>query len=120
MIEMESHADLAAKSSPANMIPPEFVTMGKNHFEGLAKIQTELIERLGEANRSWLDRMQSEATLASEFSSKLTASHSIADGTAACQEWAKRRMELFTEDGQRLMTNSQKFMEKATQFLSNG
>jgi hypothetical protein len=29
-------------------------------------------------------------------------------------------MELFTEDGQRLMTNSQKFTEKAAQFLSNG
>jgi hypothetical protein len=28
-------------------------------------------------------------------------------------------MELFTEDGQRLITNSQKLMEKAAQFLSN-
>ena len=64
--------------------------------------------------------MQSEATLASDFSSKLIASHSIADTTTACQEWAKRRMELFTEDGQRLMANGQKFMENTTQFLSNG
>ena len=94
--------------------------MGKKHFDELAKIQSDLLEEIREANQNWLDRMQSEATLASEFSSKLTASHSIADTTAACQEWAKRRMELFTEDGQRLMTNSQKFIEKAAQFLSDG
>jgi hypothetical protein len=76
------------------------------------------LEEIREANQNWLDRIQSEAALASEFTSKLTASHSIADTTTACQEWAKRRMELFTEDGQRLMTNSQKFMERAAQFLS--
>jgi len=78
------------------------------------------LEEIREANQNWLDRIQSEAALASEFTSKLTASHSIADTTTACQEWAKRRMELFSEDGQRLMTNSQKFMERAAQFLSNG
>ena len=84
------------------------------------KIQADLLEEIREANQNWLDRIQLEATLASEFSAKLTASHSVADTNTACQEWAKRRMELFTEDSQRLMTNSQKSMEKAAQFLSNG
>lgn len=108
------------KPSSLNLALPLVSAMGKKRFEELAKIQSDLLEEVREANQNWLDRMQSEATLASEFSSKLTASHSIADAAAACQEWAKRRMELFTEDGQRLMTNSQKFMEKAAQFLSNG
>ena len=108
------------KPSSLNLAPPLVSAMGKKRFEELAKIQSDLLEEIREANQNWLDRMQSEATLASEFSSKLTASHSIADAAAACQEWAKRRMELFTEDGQRLMTNSQKFMEKAAQFLPNG
>jgi uncharacterized protein with von Willebrand factor type A (vWA) domain len=108
------------KPSSLNLALPLVSAMGKKRFEELAKIQSDLLEEVREANQNWLDRMQSEATLASEFSSKLTASHSIADTTAACQEWAQRRMELFTEDGQRLMTNSQKFMEKAAQFLSNG
>jgi hypothetical protein len=94
--------------------------MTKKRFDELAEIQSDLLEEIHEAGQNWLDRMQSEATLASDFSSKLTASHSIGDTTTACQEWAKRRMELFTEDGQRLMANNRKFMEKATQFLSNG
>jgi len=110
----------AEKPSSLNPAPPAIAGMAKRRFEELAEIQSDLLEEIREANQNWLDRMQSEATLASEFSSKLTASHSIADTTTACQEWAKRRMELFTEDGQRLMTNSQKFMENAAQFLSNG
>jgi len=111
----------ARAEKPSSLNPaPTMAAMGKKHFDELAKIQSDLLEEIREANQNWLDRMQSEATLASEFSSKLTASHSIADTTAACQEWAKRRMELFTEDGQRLMTNSQKFTEKAAQFLSDG
>ena len=110
----------AEKPSSLNPAPPAIAAMGKKRFEELAKIQSDLLEEIHEANQNWLDRMQSELTLASEFSSKLTASHSMADTTTACQEWAERRMELFTEDGQRLMANSQKFIEKAAQFLSNG
>jgi DNA replication initiation complex subunit (GINS family) len=119
MIQKEAPAR-AEKLSSLNPAPPAIATMAKKRFEELAEIQSDLFEEIREASQNWLDRMQSEATLASDFSSKLTASQSIADTTTACQEWAKRRMELFTEDGQRLMANSQKFMDKATQFLSNG
>lgn len=119
MIQKEAPAR-AEKLSSLNPVPPAIATMAKKRFEELAEIQSDLFEEIREASQNWLDRMQSEATLASDLSSKLTASHSIADTTTACQEWAKRRMELFTEDGQRLMANSQKFMDKATQFLSNG
>ena len=119
MIQKEAPAK-SRKLSSLNPVPPAIATMAKKRFEELAEIQSDLFEEIREASQNWLDRMQSEATLASDLSSKLTASHSIADTTTACQEWAKRRMELFTEDGQRLMADSQKFMDKATQFLSNG
>jgi hypothetical protein len=101
-----------ARAEKPLSLNPAMAAMGKKRFDDLANIQSDLLEVIREANQNWLDRMQSEATLAS-------ASHSIADTTAACQEWVERRMELFTEDGQRLMTNGQKFMEKAAQFLSN-
>ena len=110
----------AENLSSLNPPSPAIAAMAKKRFEELAKVQSDLLDEIRQANQNWLDRIQSEATLAAEFSSKLTASHSIADTTTACQEWTKRRMELFTEDGQRLMTNSQKFMEKAALFLSNG
>jgi hypothetical protein len=110
----------AERLSSLNPASPAIDAMASKHFEELAKVQSDLLQEIRQANQDWLDRIQSEAALASEFTSKLTASHSIADTTTACQEWARRRMELFTEDGQRLMTNSQKFMEKTAQFLSNG
>jgi hypothetical protein len=101
----QKQAPAAEKPSALNPAPA-MAAMGKKHFEEFAKIQSDLLEEIREANQNWLDRIQSEATLASEFSSKLTASHSIADGTAACQEWAKRRMELFTEDGARMISRT--------------
>jgi hypothetical protein len=110
----------AEKLSSLNPAPQAIAGMAKKRFEEVAEVQSDLLKEIREANQNWLDRIQSEANLASEFSSRLIASHSIADTTTACQEWAKRRIELFTEDGQRVMTNSQKFMEKAAQFLSNG
>ena len=119
MTQKEAPAREEKLSSP-NPAPPAIAAMAKKRFDELAEVQSDLLEEIREANQNWLDRIQSEAALASEFTAKLTASHSIADTTTACQEWAKRRMELFTEDGQRVMTNSQKFMERAAQFLSNG
>ena len=110
----------AEKLSSLNPASSAIDAMASKHFEEFAKVQSDLLQEIRQANQDWFDRIQSEAALASEFTSKLTASHSIADKTTACQEWAKRRMELFAEDGQRLMTNSQKFMEKTAQFLSNG
>ena len=110
----------AEKLSSLNPASPAIAAMTRTRFEELARVQSDLLGEIREANQNWLDRIQLEATLVSEFSSKLTASHSVADTTAACQDWVKRRMELFTEDGQRLMANNRKFMEKATQFLSNG
>ena len=71
----------ARAEKPLSLNP--VMAMGKKRFDELANIQSDLLEVIREANQNWLDRMQSEATLASEFSSKLTASHSIADTTAA-------------------------------------
>jgi hypothetical protein len=110
----------AAKLSSLNPALPGIAAMANKRFEELAEVQSDFLEEIREANQKWLDRIQSEANLASEFSSKLTAYHSMADTTTACQEWANRRLELFTEDSQLLITKSQKFMEKAAQFLSNG
>lgn len=120
MAPVESYTDPAVQPSPSNLIPPEFVTMGKKQFEGLTKIQKELFEKLREANRSWLDRMQSEATLASEFATKLTAARSIPETATVYQELASRRLEMAAEDAKHLLADSQKLMETGAHLLSNG
>lgn len=116
----DAHTDRTEKSSPFDFITPEFAAMGRKRFEELAKMQTELFEKLQEANRSWLERMQTEASLASEFSTKLTGARSIPETATACQEWASRRMEMATEDAKHLLADTHKFMETGVRLLSNG
>ena len=85
MIQKEAPAR-AEKLSSLNSAPPATATMAKKRFEEFAEIQSDLVEEIREAGQNWLDRMQSEATLASDFSSKRWGQ--------TVQEWAKRRMEL--------------------------
>jgi len=108
------------KSSSPNLLPAEFAEMGKKRVEDFVSAQTELVEKLQEMNRQSFDRAQSEANLASELASKLTAARSIPDATAAYQEWASRRFEMMAEDGKHLLADTQKLTEAATHLLPNG
>jgi hypothetical protein len=118
--QTETNADKAQKSSPSNLIPPEFAAMGKQRLEELVAMQTELLEKLQEVNRNWFDRVQSEVTLASEFANKLTAARSIPEAGTIYQEWTSRRMEMSAEDAKRLFADGQKFVETGAPLLSNG
>jgi hypothetical protein len=120
MTQGEPNADRQEGLSQANLLPPEFVTMGKKRIKALAEMQTELFEKLQEANRSWLDRMQVEASLVSEFGTKLTGAHSIPETIATCQEWASRRMEMATEDARHVLADTQTFTETGVRLLSSG
>jgi hypothetical protein len=119
MAQKESHAERTEKSSSPNLIPTEFAEVGKKRVEEFVNTQTELLEKLQEMNRQWFDRAQSEANLASELASKLTAARSIPDAMAAYQAWTSRRFEMMAEDGKQLLADTQKFMEAATRLLPN-
>jgi cell wall assembly regulator SMI1 len=119
MAQKESHAERTDNSSSPNLIPTEFAEVGKKRVEEFVNTQTELLEKLQEMNRQWFDRAQSEANLASELASKLTAARSIPDAMAAYQAWTSRRFEMMAEDGKQLLADTQKFMEAATRLLPN-
>lgn len=106
------------ESKLPNLIPPEFAALGKQRLDALVAMQTELMKTLQEVNRNWFDRMQSEATLASEFAAKLSAARSIPETATVCQEWATKRMEMAAEDAKRLLADGQKFAETATRLFS--
>ncbi len=108
------------KSLSPNPMPTEFAEMGKKRVEEFVNAQTELVQKLQEMNRQWFDRAQSEANLASELASKLTAARSIPDAMAAYQQWTSRRFEMMAEDGKHLLADTQKLMEAAARLLPNG
>ena len=103
MAQKETHTERTEKPSLPNLIPAEFAAMGKRRFDELVAMQTERLERLQEANRDWFDRMQAEATLASEFSTKLAAARSVPEVATAYQEWGSRHMEMAAEDAKRMI-----------------
>jgi Phasin protein len=100
--------------------PAEFAAMGKKQMDEFVKMQTELFDKFRETNEKWFDRAKSEADLASQFASKLTAARSIPEAMMACQEWSSHRFEMMAEDGKHLLEDSQKFMETGTKLVSNG
>ena len=120
MVEKDTHSERAQKPLLANMVPAEFAAMGKKRVEEFATAQTELFDRLREMNRQWFERMRSEANLASEFASKLTAAHSLPDAMTACQEWSGRRFDMMAEDGKHLLADAEKFMQTTARLVSNG
>jgi Phasin protein len=120
MAQKASGAERTGKSSVFNLIPPELAAMGQKRIEEFANTQTEFFGKLQETNRQWLDRVQSEADLASEFAAQLTAAHSIPEAMTACQKWAARRLELAAEDGKHLVSDAKKFTEMGARLLSNG
>jgi|SRR6516165_672460 len=93
MPQQESYIDRAE-----TLLSPEVVTMGKQCIEEFFNVQTELLERLQETNQHWLERVQSEAALASKFAAKLTATHSVPEAMTTCQEWTGRQIEMIAED----------------------
>ncbi len=118
MSQKESHTERANNPPFAALDPAAFAMLGKKRIEDFANTQTELLDKLQETNRQWLDRMQSEANLASEFGTKLTAARSIPDAMTACQEWASRRFEMMAEDRKHLLTDYQMFSETGARLLS--
>ena len=104
-------ADKPEKSAPSNLIPPELAAMGNKRFDKLVAMQTEQLEKLQEVNRNWIDRMQSQSNLASEFVAKLTAARAIPEVAMAYQEWASRQMEMAAEDAKRIFADGQKLAE---------
>jgi Phasin protein len=117
MPEQESHDQTQTAFSPLAM--QGFAAVQKR-FETFAQGQSELAKKVGEINRFWSDRGQSEAGLASELASKLTAAHSLPEAMSAWQEWSRQRMERMAEDGKHLLTDVQEVMKTSARLLSNG
>jgi Phasin protein len=118
MSENETQADQAEPSASPNLIPPEFSAMGQKRLDELVAAQTHQFEKLAEIGRNWFERMQSEAALASELATKLTAARSVPEVATAYQEWGTRQMERAAEDAKRVFSEAQKLAESGAQLLS--
>jgi predicted phage tail protein len=98
----------------------ELAALGKKRMSDLMRVQAELLDELQESNRHWLDRIQSEANLASEFASKLSAARSMPDAMAVSRDWATQYFAMLAEDGKHLADDTRKFVERGARLFSGG
>ena len=120
MAHTDPRTETATKASAAKFPPTDIVEMGKQRLDATIAAQTELLDKFKEINSAWLVRVQSEADLAAELTTKLVAARSLPDATAAWQEWANKRMSLLAEDGKRFVADGQKIAETGVRLCGNG
>ena len=107
----------SVKRETVNETTAEVMAGAKKQYDQFASVQSEFFGECQEASRYWLDRIQTEAKLASEFTTKLTAAHSIPAAMTVCQEWTSRRLEMMAEDTTHLLKDAQKFMQTGSKGL---
>jgi hypothetical protein len=104
----------------AGDMPAQLFEVGKEQSASMIKLHKELLDAYEEASRAWLSRVRSEADLWSDLAAKLTKSRSVPEGLEAFRDYASRRTQMATEDGQRVFEDSQKIIGAITKSLSNG
>ncbi|QGM99366.1 phasin family protein [Methylocystis parvus] len=97
----------------------EFMAEGRQRIEDFADAQAQFWDRVQDSNRKWLDRFQTEATMAADFANKLTSAKSLTDTANLFQNWTVKHMELATEDARRMLSDTQEIMAAGARFWSN-
>jgi hypothetical protein len=70
-------------------------------------LQKELVQSYGQANRAWLERVQSEAALWAELAAKLARTSSLPEAIEAYTHCVSQQIRMTAEDGKRLLDDSQ-------------
>jgi Phasin protein len=102
----------------SKQVTAELAAIGQQRFQDFVSAQVELLHQLRALNEIWLNRLRSDANLASEFTAKLTETRSIPEAMWASQEWTTRRLQIMAEDGQQLATVIQKLAETSARLLT--
>ncbi|MBL1257885.1 hypothetical protein JJT62_13705 [Methylocystis sp. Sn-Cys] len=92
---------------------------GRQRIEDFTDAQTQFWDRIQDSNRKWLDRMQSEASIAADFANKLTAAKSFTETANIFQNWTVKHMEMATEDARRMLSDTQEIIAAGTRFWTN-
>jgi len=107
-------------SATAKASADDLMAIGSQRVEALMDMQKELLATFDQIRRERLARAQQESELMTTFAGKLTSARSMPEVMIAYQEWAAKRMELFTQDSRTLAEDSQKIFNAAARMLSNG
>jgi hypothetical protein len=120
MAKKEYHFEPTEGVTPLSLIPSEFMTLGRQHVHECVRAHSELLDRVQEVNRSWLEYLRSEVNLSAEFASRMIAARSSPSAAAVLLEWIGRHMELSTADTKHLLADTQQIVEIGVRLLPGG
>jgi len=102
------------------IVPQPLADFGSGGMNAVMAAQKEFFTLCEQASRTWLDRLKLEAEMASELAAKLGGCKSPPEAAAVYRDWMGRHVKLFAEDGERLVSQSQKLANAYTQIFANG
>jgi hypothetical protein len=108
-----SAADIAEQVKAVDTAGSALADFGTQSIKAALHRQAEMFDVLRDIGRDWFARAASEAELALKLPNKLSAAHTVPDALSAYQEWLSEWMAMCSEDGRRLLANSQRVMDRA-------
>lgn len=100
--------------------PADVINWGQHQREAALNLQKVILESCEQASGAWIDRMQSEISLWSDFATKLSSTKSIPEAFETCTKCASQRMQMAADDGRKLVEDAQQMTQKVVQSLGNG
>jgi hypothetical protein len=120
MNDKDTRGEASMASAMSKLMPNEIMALGHKRMIDLMNAQKEILDICEEANQRWFSRLKDDADRASDLTNKLTATKSVAEAAQAYGEWLNRRMTLYVEDSQKLMTDGQRLVNATMRAGSNG
>ena len=118
MLDKNTRAGTSKTEAVANALADDVMEIGEKRMEAMMEAQKQLTAWCEQTFRGWADRMKLEFDLASDLTTKLGASKSVPDSMHIYQEWLGRRMKLFAEEGQEIMSEFQNLLNASTRTMS--
>ena len=120
MADIPGRNDSAWELPVPSFVPGELAELGKKRIAAIVEMQKAFLDTFEAMNQAWFERAKSEATLASELVTKLSAVRSVPETASVYQECLGKRMDLLADDSRRLLSDSQRFINLSARFLTNG
>jgi hypothetical protein len=117
MTQKQSYRESITALPFANFMFPELGAVGKRRVEDFIKLQAEFFDDIQKVNQEWLNRVQAEMHLGTQFACKLAAARSVPDAIATYEEWGRCWRDIATEDAKHLFAETQKLMERGAHLL---
>ena len=100
--------------------PLDAVNWGQHQTETALNLQKAILESCEQASRAWIDRVQSEISLWSDFANKLSGTKSIPEAIETYTKCVSQRMQMAADDGRKLVEEAQQISQKFARSLGNG